>query len=113
MAKNVWNIPGTTKTKFGYRHCHYGPDMDGSSRDFEWISSERSGSAPNDNAGWFALCVVEPEAGWLGPYLTEAEAIDAATDPDIFARLCQYEEHDDEDLGSRSLLTLQPIRNRK
>lgn len=73
-----------TRTKFGYRHGHYGPDMDGSYTTFEWIEDKPMDDDPQTQAGWFAMCEIEPEAGWLGPFETEAEAIHAATTEEGF-----------------------------
>lgn len=86
-----------TKTKFGFLHAHYGPDMDGSLRTFEWIESEPQSFGLSDEdaasyaevygeevAGWFAMCEVEPDAGWVGPFETEEEAVKVATDEDAF-----------------------------
>jgi hypothetical protein len=83
------------KTKFGYLHVHYGPDMDGANRTFEWVGSEPQSFGLLDEdaasyaaeygeevAGWFAMCEVEPDAGWVGPFETEKEAVRVATDED-------------------------------
>lgn len=70
-----------TTTQHGYLHSIYGEDMDGSSRSFEWIEDVPQEGDENE-AGWFAMCEVQPEAGWLGPFKTEAEAIYAATTED-------------------------------
>lgn len=85
------------KTKFGYLHVDYGPDMDGSSRTFEWIEDTPQTMDMSDEdwqdyqkeygeekPGWFAKCVVEPEAGWIGPFPTEEEAIMVSTNENAF-----------------------------
>jgi hypothetical protein len=80
VALVEWGESKMAITKFGYLHCHYGPDMDGSSRTFEWVEARPMDGAPEDEVpGWFAMCEVEPEAGWIGPFGTEAEAVTAAT----------------------------------
>ena len=73
-----------TKTKYGYLHLHYGPDMDGCSRSFTWVEDVRPADFDDLplQPGWFAMCEVEPDAGWVGPFATEAEAIRVATDED-------------------------------
>lgn len=85
-----------TRTKYGYLHSHFGPDMDGCSRTFEWVADEpqsfgmtaeqlaeyHAHYGTTEEPGWFAMCEVEPEAGWVGPFATEAEAIRVATDED-------------------------------
>lgn len=90
-----------TRTAHGFLHAQYGKDMDGTGKTFEWIedrpqsfgmSAEQLAEYHAENgeeiAGWFAMCEVEPEAGWIGPFATEAEAIHAATDEDaLFAFL--------------------------
>ncbi len=78
-----------TKTKYGYLHGRYGPDMDGSYTTFEWIEDRPMEGEPQPVAGWFAFCEVQPEAGWLGPFETEEQAIHAATTEDGFTA-CQY-----------------------
>ena len=74
------------ETKFGYLHVHYGPDMDGSSRTFEWIEDtpQTMDMSDEEKPGWFAKCVVEPEAGWIGPFPTEEEAIRVSTNKNAF-----------------------------
>ena len=90
-----------TRTAHGFLHAQYGKDMDGTGKTFEWIEdrpqtfgmSEAELAAyqaenGEEIAGWFAMCEVEPEAGWVGPFSTEAEAIHAATNEDaLFAFL--------------------------
>ena len=73
-----------TKTAYGFLHGHYGPDMDGSSRTFEWIADEAPEDLPGTTAGWWAFCQIEPEAGWVGPFETEVEAISTATSEEAF-----------------------------
>lgn len=66
-------------TKHGYRHMYCGKDMDGTDAEFEWIELSPHKDDPEPVAGWFALCEIEPEAGWLGPFDTEEAAVHAAT----------------------------------
>lgn len=73
-----------TKTRYGYLHNHYGLDMDGTSTTFEWVADEPMKDDHEYLAGWYAKCEVEPEAGWIGPFSTESEAIAAATGRDSF-----------------------------
>lgn len=73
-----------TRIAYGYMHEHYGPDMDGSSRNFTWIEDKPMPDDPHPQGGWFAMCEIEPEAGWLGPFETEAEAIHVATTEEGF-----------------------------
>lgn len=78
--------------KFGYLHSHYGQDMDGSNRAFEWIESYPMPDDTQPQAGWFAMCEIEPEAGWLGPFETEEAAIHAATTEEGFLAAVYGEE---------------------
>ena len=78
-----------TKTKFGYLHSFYGPDMDGTKRIFEWVDDAPMPNEPGEDveeleAGWFAECEIHPEAGWIGSFETELEAINVATNEDRF-----------------------------
>ena len=66
------------RTNYGYLHSHYGPDMDGCSRSFERVEDRPMDGDPNP-AGWFAMCEIEPDVGWIGPFDTEEVAILAAT----------------------------------
>lgn len=73
-----------TRLAYGYMRVHEGKDMDGSNRTFEWIEAEPQKfedqpANEEEKAGWFALCEVEPEMGWIGPFDSEAEAVEAAT----------------------------------
>lgn len=70
--------------RYGYLHTFYGPDMDGSLRAFEWVASDPMPGDPRPEAGWFCRCVVEPEAGWLGPFATAEDAVHAATTEEGF-----------------------------
>lgn len=71
-------------TSYGYLHGAPAQDMDGSSKTFEWFEAYPQEGNPQPQAGWFCYCEVEPEAGWLGPFDTEAEAINAATTEEGF-----------------------------
>lgn len=87
------------RTKYGYLHIYYGRDMDGSSRTFSWVRDEpqsfgmtaeqlaeyHAHYGTTEEPGWFALCEIEPEAGWIGPFETVDEATAAATTEDGFA----------------------------
>lgn len=102
-----------TRTQFGHLHVHYGPDMDGSNRTFEWIEdkpqlfgmteeqfAEYQDHNGSEEPGWFAMCEVEPEAGWVGPFPTEAEAVAAATNEDIFWAWQVDVAHGDDPMGA-------------
>lgn len=83
-----------TTAKYGYLHSHYGPDMDGSNRAFSWVEDVRP---ENDDEyelrpGWFAMCEVEPDAGWIGPFDTLAEAVRVSTDEGALVEW-MYEDH--------------------
>lgn len=86
-----------TVTKYGYLHTHYGPDMDGSNRVFEWVADEPQTRGMTEEQwreyqehygeerpGWWAKCEVEPDAGWIGPFETEEEAVETATDESVY-----------------------------
>lgn len=96
-----------TRTKFGYLHGHYGPDMDGSSRTFEWIEDGPPPADPEYDAamgepkpGWFAMYQVERDCGWCGPFETEAEAIEVATNDGAFWRwMTPPAQMDDDSMG--------------
>lgn len=77
-----------TRTAYGYLHVQEGKDMDGSNRTFQWIEENPQKCGMTDEEfkeygekpGWFAMCEVEPEAGWIGPFDKETDAVKAATD---------------------------------
>lgn len=72
------------KAKYGFYHSNYGPDMDGSNELFEWVEDKPMKDDPEPCQGWFAMCEVEPDAGLIGPFDTEAEATKAATNEEDF-----------------------------
>lgn len=87
-----------TKTRYGYM-CGFGyQDYDGSFATAEYIEPVDSGKEPDpnrcpDSLGWYADCEVEPEAGWVGPFATEAEAIKCATDENTFWNYIHRDDH--------------------
>lgn len=77
------------KTYYGYLCGMAYIDYDGTHETAEWVEPLASGLEPdkyrlNDSLGWYAWCEVEPEAGLIGPFDTEQEAIKTATDEDAF-----------------------------
>lgn len=83
-----------TRVAYGYMHILEGEDMDGSYKTFEWIAAEPQKFDRTDEqfaeyeekAGWFAQCEVEPEMGWIGPFDSEAEAVETATNAEALYR---------------------------
>jgi hypothetical protein len=74
-----------TKTYHGYLCGTTYIDYDGSHQTAEWVEPEIHPGQPDkfrdpDSLGWYAWCIVEPEAGLIGPFKTEEEAIKTATD---------------------------------
>lgn len=95
------------RTKYGYLHSHFGPDMDGCSRSFTWVENVRpeEDDSYELRAGWFAMCEVEPDAGWVGPFPTEAEAIRVATTEEGFESF-MYGDDSTEDLDEEQVYDL-------
>ena len=77
-----------TRTAYGFLHVESGKDMDGSNHTFCWVEKTPQKFDMNDEQfeeydekpGWFAMCEIEPEAGWIGPFEKETDAVKAATD---------------------------------
>lgn len=78
-----------TQTYHGYLCGTTYIDFDGSYQTAEWVEPEIHPGEPDnfryqESLGWYAQCVVEPEAGLIGPFKTEEEAIKTATDEETF-----------------------------